>query len=281
MDIATFFVILAGASATALLNCALRHRSDPLAAALLLSVGGGIVAIPVLYITGLPDMASAPYLVSATVLACLYWIFIGKAYASGEVGTVFPLAYGAAPALVLLASSLLVQEYPTTQQIIVIVLISCGLFLVLFSGTNTSAFASRTVLLNCLAVMLVIAGYTINDALGARVSGNPFAYTAFLYITGGISTAVYGLLFQKHRLARALPDGWQHALFWGAASLAIYSGELWAMTRAPIALVAALRESSILFAALFAIIWLKEPIRTSRVAGAGVVALGLMMMRLA
>jgi drug/metabolite transporter (DMT)-like permease len=178
-------------------------------------------------------------------------------------------------------TSLFVHEYPSANQLAVIVLISAGLLLVLFSGTGLPALANRKMLALCAALVAVICAYTIIDALGARLSGSTLAYTAAIYAGNSIATLVYGLLRHRERLVRAAASGWQPAVFWGAASMFIYSGELWAMTRAPIALVAALRESSILFAALFAILWLKEPLRPSRIAGAGVVALGLMMMRLA
>jgi drug/metabolite transporter (DMT)-like permease len=281
MDGATFLVLIGCAAATALLNCALKHQPDPLAGALLLAICGGVSALPLLLLTGLPSVESMPLLAVSVLLALLYWIFLGNAYASGDVSIVFPLAYGSAPALVLLMTSLLIKEYPSANQLAVILLISAGLLLVLFSGTGLPALANRRMLALCAALVAVICAYTIIDALGARLSGSTLAYTAAIYAGNSVATLVYGLFRHRQRLARAAASGWRPAVFWGAASMFIYSGELWAMTRAPIALVAALRESSILFAALFAILWLKEPLRPSRIAGAGVVALGLMMMRLA
>ena len=281
MDGATFLVLIACASATALLNCALKNQSDPLAGALLLAIFGGVSAVPLLLHTGLPSAESLPLLAVSVLLALLYWIFLGKAYASGDVSIVFPLAYGSAPALVLLLTGLFLDEYPSSAQLVVILVISAGLLLVLVSGTGLPALANRRMLAHCAALTAVICGYTIIDALGARLSGSSLAYTAAIYAGNSIATLSFGLLRHRERLIRAAAAGWRPAVLWGAASMIIYSGELWAMTRAPIALVAALRESSILFAALFAILWLKEPMRPSRIAGAGVVALGLMMMRLA
>jgi drug/metabolite transporter (DMT)-like permease len=281
MDIVTFAVLLTCASVTALLNCALKHQADPFAGALMLAAGGGAAALPLLLVTGLPSAESLPFLGVSMLLALLYWNFLGKAYETGDVSIVFPLAYGSAPALVLLFTCLFVHEYPQGSQLAVIVLISLGLLLVLLSGPGLRSLSSRRMLLHCAALVAVVCAYTIVDALGARRSGSSFAYTAALYAGSGLMNLAFGLMRHRRRLADALPAGWRPALFWGAASMFIYSGELWAMTRAPIALVAALRESSILFAAIFAVILLKEPLRPSRMAGAGVVALGLMMMRLA
>jgi drug/metabolite transporter (DMT)-like permease len=281
MDGATLLVLLVCASATALLNCALKHQADPLAGALMLAIGGGAAAVPLLMFTGLPSAESMPFLAVSILLALLYWVFLGNAYASGDVGLVFPLAYGSAPALVLLLTCVFINEYPQANQLAVILLITAGLLLVVYSGAGLPSLANRRMLLQCAALVAVICAYTIIDALGARLSGSTLAYTAAIYAGNSVATLAYGLIRHRERLIRAAAAGWQPALFWGSASMIIYSGELWAMTRAPIALVAALRESSILFAAVFAVILLKEPLRPSRMVGAGVVALGLMMMRLA
>jgi drug/metabolite transporter (DMT)-like permease len=280
MDGATLLVILVCASATALLNCALKNRPDPLAGALLLAICGGAAALPLLLFTGFPSAESMPFLAVSILLALLYWVFLGNAYASGDVGLVFPLAYGSAPALVLLLTCVFINEYPQANQLAVILLITAGLLLVVYSGAGLHSLANRHMLIHCAALVAVICAYTIIDALGARRSGSTLAYTAAIYAGNSFATLAYGLVRHRERLFRAAASGWRPALFWGASSMIIYSGELWAMTRAPIALVAALRESSILFAAVFAVILLKEPLRPSRMAGAGVVALGLMMMRL-
>jgi drug/metabolite transporter (DMT)-like permease len=281
MDGATLLVLLVCASATALLNCALKHQDDPLAGALLLAISAGAAALPLLLFTGLPSAESMPFLAVSILLALLYWVFLGNAYASGDVGLVFPLAYGSAPALVLLLTCVFINEYPQANQLSVILLITAGLLLVVYSGAGLPSLANRRMLLHCAALVAVICAYTIIDALGARLSGSTLAYTAAIYAGNSVATLAYGVIRHRERLIRAAAAGWPPALFWGASSMIIYSGELWAMTRAPIALVAALRESSILFAAVFAVILLKEPLRPSRMAGAGVVALGLMMMRLA
>lgn len=281
MDFLTFATLLVCAASTALLNCALKHQRDPFIGALLLAVAGGASAFPLLLLTGLPSAESLPFLAVSIILALLYWVFLGKAYKSGDVGLVFPLAYGSAPALVLILTSVFLHEYPTSGQLAVILLITAGLLLVFFSGAGLAALADRRLLFHCAALIAIICAYTIIDALGARVSGSPVAYTAAIYAGNCIATLVFCLLRHRQRLVRAAASGWRPAIFWGAASMIIYSGELWAMTRAPIALVAALRESSILFAAVFAVILLKEPLRPGRMAGAGVVALGVMIMRLA
>ncbi len=281
MDGLTIIVILCCACATALLNCGLRHQGDPLAAALIVAIGGSVVAIPALFITGLPGIESAPYLVVSTLLGSIYWLFLGRAYASGEIGIVYPLAYGSAPIWILLLSGSVFQEVVSVNQLAVILLISVGLLLVLFSSADRLTKLNRQVLINSTAVTAIICACTLCDALGARKSGTPIAYTVFLYASSGMLVMLYGMRFHWQRLTRAFYANRYAGLLWGSLSLVNYCGELWAMTRAPVALVAAMRESSILFAVVIAVLWLKEPLKPIRVAGAGVVALGLMLMRLA
>lgn len=280
MDGLTIGVILACACSTALLNCALRHQSDPIAASLLVSIGGACVALPVLFLTGLPDTECLPYLTASTLLGATYWLFLGRAYASGEISIVFPLAYGSAPILILLLSGPVFQELLSFYQLAVILLICAGLMLVLLSSADRLTKMNRHVLINSAAVTAIICAYTICDALAVRNTGNPIAYTVSMYACSGSLVFVYAMLFHRYNLFCAYNANRISGLLWGALSLVNYSGELWAMTRAPVALVAALRESSILFAVVFAVFWLKEPLKPSRLAGAGVVAFGLMLMRL-
>ena len=280
MDSATALVILGCASATALLNCGLRHQSDSLAAAFIVAISGAIVAIPAMAFAGLPGVESVPYLAASTVLGGAYWIFLGRAYATGEISIVYPLAYGSAPIWILVLSSLLSADYLKPNQLAVVLLISGGLLIILLSSADQRRMLNRSIVVDSIAVTALICAYTLCDAFAVRSGVSPVAYTVFLYFSSGLFVLGYALAFHRERLIRAASANAHIGLFWGALSLVNYMGELWAMTRAPIALVAALRETSILFAMAIAIIWLKEPMHPKRLVGAGVVAFGLVLMRL-
>jgi drug/metabolite transporter (DMT)-like permease len=210
-----------------------------------------------------------------------YWSFLGKAYASGSVSVVFPLARGLAPVLTMLAAVLLFGEVMSRSEWVAIAAVLGGIYIVLASGYDVNAFRNNPMPLNILAVALSVMGYTLVDGFGARASGTPFAYVVFLYVANGWVLLAYGLAFQRPRLIAAIDKGWLLGLASGAASLAIYAAAVWAMTKAPIPLVAALREASVLFAVALAMVWLKEPFRFGRIMGAGVIACGLAYARLA
>ena len=281
MDPFIFFVVLLSAACHAALNCALKSAKDPLAASIMLAIGGGVAATPVLILTGAPPLAAAPYLAASVFIHIFYWTFLGKAYASGSVSVVFPLARGLAPVLTMLAAVFVFGEVMSRSDWIAIAAILAGICIVLASGYDVSAFRSNPMPLNVLAVALSVMGYTLVDGYGARATGSPLAYVVFLYVANGWVLLAYGLTRQRQRLVAAVDQGWLPGLLSGGASLAIYAAAVWAMTKAPIPLVAALREASVLFAVALAVLWLKEPFRMGRIAGAGVIAAGLAYSRLA
>ena len=130
-----------------------------------------------------------------------------------------------------------------------------------------------------LATSLTITAYTLVDGIGARLAGSSLAYTVWLFIGDGVTMAIYGWLRVGPALMGDLRAHWRIAVAGAALSTAAYAIAIWAMTVAPIALVAALRETSVLFAALFATLILREPLLPVRLAAAGLVLAGALLLR--
>jgi uncharacterized membrane protein len=281
VNTSVFAIVLVSAALHALLNCALKAVPDPLAAAIMLAIGGGVVATPVLMLTGTPSLDAAPYLATSVIIHIFYWSFLGKAYASGAVSIVFPLARGVAPILVMCMAVLFLGETMDRNEWIAIAAILVGIYVLLASGHGVAAFQNYPMLANVMIVALSITGYTLVDGFGARHAGSAFAYAAFLYVANGWVLLGYGLIYQRERLVAYIDRGWLQGLVTGGTSLAIYGTAVWAMTKAPIPLVAALREVSVLFAVVLATLWLKEPFRYGRVLGAGIIVSGLVYVRIA
>jgi drug/metabolite transporter (DMT)-like permease len=127
---------------------------------------------------------------------------------------------------------------------------------------------------------VTICAYSLVDGLGARTSGNPHAYTAAMFLGNGIVMAAYALARRGPAAFAGLMRQWQIGLIGGTLSYVAYAIVIWAMTVAPIAIVAALRETSVLFGALIAVIILGEPLRAVRVAAAVAIVVGLALIRL-
>ncbi len=279
MDSLTFLAVLACAAAHALMNCSIKHHADPAIGALLVSMSAGAIALPLVFLVGLPGPETWPFLAASVVCGQAYWIFLGRAYASGDVGLVFPVASGLSPALTLGLSALLLGEVPAPGALPVIFIVMAGILIVVWSGTGRSVRLGAHGIGYALLVATATAMFLIIDAAGARVSGSALSYVALLHVLDAMSTTLVGSALYRGRLLKGLKSGFVPAFAGGAAELCSYGILIWATTRAPVPLVAALRESSVLFATVFAIIWLREPLRPSRIAGAGVVATGIALLK--
>lgn len=206
----------------------------------------------------------------------MYYLLLIATYRAGDVSHAYPLMRGSAPLLVALAAGPLTGERLGGAQWLATLLI-CGGVLAMWLGARGRARATGL----ALATACVIAAYTLVDGAGVRRSGAPAAYTLWIFLFTGL--AVW-LLAARGRLPLLLAQARAHPLvapLGGLASLASYGIALWAMTRAPVAAVAALRETSILFATAIAAFVLGERVGRARVAAACLIACGAVAMRLA
>ena len=280
MEPFVFIVIIIAAAGHALWNCLLKFKVDPATATTMLAIGGGIVATPVLFVTGMPDAAARPYLAISVVIHIFYWSYLGKAYSAGELGQIYPIARGTAPLLTTIGAMAIFGEYPDKSAWIGILTVVGGVLFIAARGGSGISGLDKPAVKFAITTALCIMGYSLVDGFGARQAGSAFAYTAFLYVCNGWALLIYGLAFQRQKLVAAIDTQWWVGLLTGSMSLLFYGIGVWAMTQAPVGLVSALRETSILFALLFGTLMLKEPIRLPRICGAGIVCLGLVLIKM-
>jgi phosphonate utilization associated putative membrane protein len=276
--------VLFGALLHASWNALIKSGPDkPLDTALIHSLGCG-VGLALVLAFGLPRSAALHWLAASIVIHVAYYVTLVGAYRHGELGFAYPIMRGSAPLLVALASGPLVGEHLPFAAWLGVAGVSAG---VLMIGLTRSARATGSrphALAYALANAAIIASYTIVDGIGVRTSGNALQYVALLFLLDGLP---YFLIVMWQRRA-ALPATaaymrrrWPVALLGACASLGSYGIALWAMTRAPVASVAALRETSVLFAALIAWLMLNERFRLQRAVGTGAIVAGVMALRLA
>lgn len=226
-----------------------------------------------------PSLASIPYMLTGALLHTGYQIFLLNSYRSGDLSQVYPLARGVAPLLVALVSMLLLGISLDSVQVVAIVLIAAGIMSLTLLARKQSALNLKAVLL-ALCTGTFIAAYSLVDGLGARKAGSPIGFygwlslvNAMIYggIMGVIRPRLAGTILVRHRLL---------ALGGGGASFGAYALVIWAFTLAPIAMVTALRETSILFALLLGTVVLKERPGFKRIVAAMVILVGVFLMRL-
>ncbi|MDO8280708.1 MAG: EamA family transporter, partial [Burkholderiaceae bacterium] len=206
-----------------------------------------------------------------------YYIALTGAYRHGDLGLTYPLMRGVAPLLVALTATLTVGETLSPMAWAGVLGICCG---VLVLGLHSHALRVPKAIGFALANAVIIALYTIVDAVGARASGHVLQYVALLFVFDGWPFAL--LVFHRRRSAmwHYARERWPVATVGAIASLGSYAIALWAMTRAPVATVSALRETSVLFAALLGSWFLKEAFTLRRLIGVCTIVAGVMALRL-
>jgi drug/metabolite transporter (DMT)-like permease len=252
-------------------NAALKGgRGDRITDSFLIAVGGIGVGAIIMAALGPPRAEALPYLALSVAIHILYWITLFKSYDAGDMSHIYTLSRGSAPLLVAIGAGLTVHEIPPALKAAGIVLVSAGVLLV---GASPRAPLRAT--LWALATGLCIAGYSLNDALGARVGGSALQYVGWTTGLMSIPMVLFALWRRgpKSLLASAAVAPWRGIAI-GVISFAGYGLVLWAQTFAPIAQVTALRETSVVWGALIAFVFLRERLGLRRWVGAAVVAAG-------
>jgi drug/metabolite transporter (DMT)-like permease len=280
MDANVFLAVLAAAAFHAGWNAMLKVRLEPLVAVSLIAAASGLAAFPLLFFVRSPDPASWPFIAASLAIHLVYYVALAEAYRTGDVGQVYPIARGTAPLLTAAGAALIFGENLGGIGAAGITLLGGGVVLLSWKGgRELEAFDARAVGF-ALITAAAIAAYTLSDGIGARRAGGALPYIAWLFVFDGLMMLAFGLIrFPKALLYQGLA-AWRVVLAGGALSCAAYAIAIWAMTRAPVALVAALRETSVLFAALIGVIWLKEPLLRIRILAALLVVAGMVLVRL-
>ncbi len=270
--------VLLGALLHASWNAAIKSGRDKFLDTVLVAGGAGVIAAAGLPFLPLPAPESIPYLLTSSVLQLIYFLLVAAAYRTGDMSYAYPLMRGTAVLLVACASSLLIGEHLTARAWIGILSISAGvLALTLMYQRSAPSLAPTAFALGNAAI---IASYTLVDGVGARLSGPSDAYPLWLSLLTPVPLLAWTMWNRPAALAGYFKIRWMVGLGGGFCTLASYGLALWAMTRAPVATTAALRETSILFGMLISAGFLKERVGLSRMAAGAVIALGAAALRL-
>ena len=238
---------------------------------------GSFLGIPLVALAGWPVAAAWPYIAASVVVHIGYYLALTGAYRHGELGLTYPLMRGVAPLLVALSATFTLGETLSPLAWAGVLGISCG---VLVLGLNAHALKVPKAVGFALANAVIIAIYTVIDGLGVRASGNALQYVATLFLLDGWPFALLMFATRGRAVGVYARHRWPVATLGACASLGSYGIALWAMTRAPVATVAALRETSVLFAVLLGAWFLKEAFTPRRALGTCVIVAGVMALRL-
>lgn len=275
MSLPVFAALLAAAFLHALWNTLIRRDPDRKAASTAVAAGGAVVGGVLLLVLPAIAPAALPYVLASNVIHVAYFVLVGWAYRHGELSVSYPLMRGLAPLIVTIAAALFV-ETPPAVVIAGVVVVTVGIVSISFEGLRRSQAPPRSAFANA----FVIAAYTLVDGLGVRHSGAPASYVAAVVFGSGVLTMAWNVWWRGREviaatLARALVGVGAAAM-----SYAAYAIALWAMTFTPIGAVAAVRETSVLFAAGLGALALKERFGALRWVAAVLVVAGLALVEL-
>lgn len=277
MSLLVFASVLLAAALHATWNALIKSGDDKALTTILVATSAALFGAAVTPFLALPDRASWPFLAASVVVHVLYFALIASAYRVADMGQTYPLMRGTAPFLVALTSVVWLGESLPLGAWLGIGLISFGILTMVRESRHGAASGAILALLNA----IVIAGYTLIDGEGTRRSGAPEAYACWVFMLNGVPLVAWVLMRNRAAFAKLVRAQWRMGLIGGSATAISYAIVLGAMTKAPVAMVAALRETSILFGTVIAGLVLRERIGPARMIGAGLIGLGVVALRLA
>jgi drug/metabolite transporter (DMT)-like permease len=280
MESFVFAAVLLAALCHAGWNALVKVGLDPLATTTLISIGSGVVALVALPFVGVPDAASWPWLIASVVVHLFYFAALIESYRAGDLGQVYPIARGSAPLMTAVVATVYVGEHLAPLGWLGIVVLVAGVFLLSMRGGRGLARLDTRAVGFALFTAVTICAYSVVDGVGARLALRPNAYSLWLFVGIAVVMVPYARWRGGAGVLTAGLAFWPRGLLGGALQVTSYGVAIWAMTVAPIAIVAALRETSVLFGAAIAVLVLKEPLRAVRVVAALLIVCGLVMIRL-
>ncbi|MDO3441600.1 EamA family transporter [Agrobacterium sp. V1] len=277
MTIDILLLVLLGEILHAGWNALVKSGSDKSLDASLIAAGAAACSLPFLPFLPFPAPVAIPFLIASAFLQFAYFRLVAAAYAIGDIGLVYPVMRGVAPLIVAATSSLFLSEVLSPLALAGIAIISGGILTLAFEARRGGGKAIILALINA----FVIASYTFVDGVGARLSGNAISYTLWMSLLPPV--LLFGFAFYQRgvsAVAAHVRRNWWRGLIGGGGSILSYGLALYAMTKAPVAVVAALRETSILFALVISVVILKERASIWRYLAGGIIAAGVLVMRL-
>jgi drug/metabolite transporter (DMT)-like permease len=279
LTLAVSFAVLFAALLHASWNAMIKGGRDVLLDTAAIVAGAGVVALPFVFVVPLPNAAAWPYIAASVITHLAYYYLMVNAYRSGDLSLVYPLMRGVAPLITAVLGIAWLKEMPTGFTWLGMLLISLGVIALALRTVDHAP--SRVAVSFALGNAAVIAVYSIIDGTGARVSGDVWSYIVWLFVIDAIPFTMFMLATRRIEFVRSLWQRRRNGLVGGALSAGAYAISVWAMTKAPVAMVASLRETSVLFATLIGARLLHEKLNARRWAGVAAVVAGVAALKIA
>jgi drug/metabolite transporter (DMT)-like permease len=273
-------IVLLGALMHASWNALVKSSDDKLLDITRVTVAAALLGALVLPALPAPAPASWPHLAASALIHCAYFVLVAAAYRSGDLSLAYPVMRGTAPLLTAILAPLVIGETHGATAWVGIAALSFGISLLAREARGAPEHQTRSLLFGLLNALVIVA-YTLVDGAGVRRSDAPWSYTAWLFVMNAVPLLFLLRIVRGSRFLDASLRRWGNALLGGALTFGSYGLALWAMTLAPVALVAALRETSVVFGLVLASLLLKERFGATRWGAVLLVASGAAALKLA
>lgn len=280
MELPVFLAVLAAAVMHAGWNVLVKLKLDRFLSLCLIQTIMGFMGLVMLLVFPAPSLASLPYALTSGVLHLGYNLFLARSYRTGDLSQVYPIARGAAPLLTLAVTWTFMHEELTLTGGLGVGILVLGIWMISLLGRRGLRLDGLTMFF-AIGTSVFIAAYTIVDGMGGRASGQPSSYAGMVFVFDAIFLATTAVGMRGPGIVREVAPYWKTGVVGALLSVGAYWIAIWAMTKAPIASVAALRETSILVVMLLSMRVLKETVTLTRLAGAGLIVVGAVLIRLA
>ncbi len=274
MTLSVLGIVLTAALLHALWNALVKVSADRAVTLGLVATGHCLPALVLLPFVPVPFAAAFPFIIASTVIHWAYYYFLNVSYRFGDLSLIYPIARGTAPVMVALGATIWANEYLSVWAWAGILTISAGI-MILAAVRHADKRGIGAALLNS----AIIAAYSVVDGIGIRLSGSPIGYVVWLF-AAEIIVAVFVIASRFERARSISQRSLVLGLSGGVISGLAYALALFAKTLAPIGIVSAVRETSVIFAALIGVYWLGEGPARRRLVAASVVALGVIILAL-
>ncbi len=277
MSFGVFLAVLGAAFLHASWNALVKTGASKQSAMMIVGICQALCGAGIALWRGVPVADAWPWLLGSGLIHMCYQLFLSHAYEHGDLSRVYPIARGAAPLMVLGISALFLADPFAGNVVAGILVLGAGIGLMargVFTGGE-----QRRMLPYALGSAVATAGYSITDGMGGRAAGDPVLYVGWLMMISAVFYVPVAVGLKGTVLFRASPRAWGVGLIAGACSFGAYAIAVWAMTIAPIALVAGLRETSILFAVLIGWLMFGDTMDKSKAIAAGLIIGGVILTR--
>jgi drug/metabolite transporter (DMT)-like permease len=274
--------VLGAAALHALWNSLVKSASDKFLSSTVVALWCGVAAVVAGLVLPRPAAAAFPFIVASALVHIVYFMLVGQLYRSADLSVAYPIMRGLAPLIAAIIALVTLGEAPAPIASLGVLALVTGVLAMGASGLAHGRIDRPTVIV-ALANSAVIAIYSVIDGEGARISGAgsafAFAYNSWADALTALAYLPIILCLRGRAVAAAFAGDWRRGFIGGLAAFLGYAIVIWAMTRAPIAAVAALRETSVVFAAIIGVVALGEPFHAQRAIAVLVILAGIILLR--